>query len=101
MQLLYTGDFSRQEDRHLMAAEIPSVKPDILITVSHQTEAAPVTRHQFKLFKTILKLLLKLFYLICATLQCPLVLNVAQSSVNDNLYFVFILASNESLVEQF
>jgi len=32
--LLYTGDFSRQEDRHLMAAEIPSVKPDILITVS-------------------------------------------------------------------
>lgn len=33
LQLLYTGDFSRQEDRHLMAAEIPSVKPDILITV--------------------------------------------------------------------
>uniref|UniRef100_A0A673FRY0 Metallo-beta-lactamase domain-containing protein n=1 Tax=Sinocyclocheilus rhinocerous TaxID=307959 RepID=A0A673FRY0_9TELE len=32
--LLYTGDFSRQEDRHLMAAEIPSVKPDILITES-------------------------------------------------------------------
>lgn len=34
LQLLYTGDFSRQEDRHLMAAEIPSVKPDILIIVS-------------------------------------------------------------------
>lgn len=33
LQLLYTGDFSRQEDRHLMAAEIPSVKPDILIIV--------------------------------------------------------------------
>uniref|UniRef100_A0A3Q1GDY6 Cleavage and polyadenylation specific factor 3 n=1 Tax=Acanthochromis polyacanthus TaxID=80966 RepID=A0A3Q1GDY6_9TELE len=32
--LLYTGDFSRQEDRHLMAAEIPSVKPDILIIES-------------------------------------------------------------------
>ncbi|KAI4785239.1 hypothetical protein KUCAC02_037882, partial [Chaenocephalus aceratus] len=32
--ILYTGDFSRQEDRHLMAAEIPSVKPDILITES-------------------------------------------------------------------
>uniref|UniRef100_A0A671YR67 Cleavage and polyadenylation specificity factor subunit 3 n=1 Tax=Sparus aurata TaxID=8175 RepID=A0A671YR67_SPAAU len=31
VKLLYTGDFSRQEDRHLMAAEIPSVKPDILI----------------------------------------------------------------------
>jgi hypothetical protein len=33
-QILYTGDFSRQEDRHLMAAEIPNVKPDVLITVS-------------------------------------------------------------------
>lgn len=33
LKLLYTGDFSRQEDRHLMAAEIPSVKPDILIIV--------------------------------------------------------------------
>lgn len=37
LQLLYTGDFSRQEDRHLMAAEIPSVKPDILIIVSQKT----------------------------------------------------------------
>lgn len=36
LQLLYTGDFSRQEDRHLMAAEIPSVKPDILIIVCHK-----------------------------------------------------------------
>ncbi|XP_017158525.1 cleavage and polyadenylation specificity factor subunit 3 isoform X1 [Poecilia reticulata] len=34
VKLLYTGDFSRQEDRHLMAAEIPSVKPDILIIES-------------------------------------------------------------------
>lgn len=33
VKILYTGDFSRQEDRHLMAAEIPSVHPDILITV--------------------------------------------------------------------
>ncbi|XP_067928794.1 cleavage and polyadenylation specificity factor subunit 3-like isoform X2 [Watersipora subatra] len=31
VKTLYTGDFSRQEDRHLMAAEIPSVKPDVLI----------------------------------------------------------------------
>lgn len=36
-QLLYTGDFSRQEDRHLMAAEIPNIKPDILIIVSIST----------------------------------------------------------------
>lgn len=34
LQILYTGDFSRQEDRHLMAAEIPTVHPDVLITVS-------------------------------------------------------------------
>jgi len=34
VKVLYTGDFSRQEDRHLMAAEIPTVHPDILITES-------------------------------------------------------------------
>jgi len=31
VKILYTGDYSRREDRHLMAAEIPDVKPDILI----------------------------------------------------------------------
>ncbi|XP_059046660.1 cleavage and polyadenylation specificity factor 73-like [Achroia grisella] len=34
VKVLYTGDFSRQEDRHLMAAEIPTVQPDVLITES-------------------------------------------------------------------
>lgn len=34
VKILYTGDFSRQEDRHLMAAEIPIMRPDILITES-------------------------------------------------------------------
>uniref|UniRef100_UPI00358E2A3F cleavage and polyadenylation specificity factor subunit 3-like n=1 Tax=Myxine glutinosa TaxID=7769 RepID=UPI00358E2A3F len=34
VKVLYTGDFSRQEDRHLMAAEIPSIKPDVLIIES-------------------------------------------------------------------
>ncbi|KAJ6638439.1 Cleavage and polyadenylation specificity factor 73 [Pseudolycoriella hygida] len=34
VRILYTGDFSRQEDRHLMAAEIPTMKPDVLITES-------------------------------------------------------------------
>ena len=32
-KILYTGDFSRQEDRHLMAAEVPNIRPDVLITV--------------------------------------------------------------------
>eukprot|EP00794_Sanderia_malayensis_P017062 gene17062-18780_t len=34
VKILYTGDFSRQEDRHLMAAEIPNVAPDVLIMES-------------------------------------------------------------------
>ncbi|EDW84518.1 uncharacterized protein Dwil_GK13096 [Drosophila willistoni] len=34
IKILYTGDFSRQEDRHLMAAEVPPTKPDVLITES-------------------------------------------------------------------
>jgi len=34
VKILYTGDFSRQEDRHLSAAEIPNIRPDILITES-------------------------------------------------------------------
>ncbi|XP_044018977.1 cleavage and polyadenylation specificity factor 73-like [Aphidius gifuensis] len=34
IKILYTGDFSRQEDRHLMAAEIPNVHTDVLITES-------------------------------------------------------------------
>ena len=33
LQILYTGDFSRQEDRHLMAAEVPNLRPDVLVTV--------------------------------------------------------------------
>lgn len=31
VNILYTGDFSRQEDRHLMSAEIPTISPDVLI----------------------------------------------------------------------
>ncbi|XP_078696689.1 cleavage and polyadenylation specificity factor subunit 3-like [Branchiostoma floridae x Branchiostoma belcheri] len=31
VKILYTGDFSRQEDRHLMAAEVPAIHPDVLI----------------------------------------------------------------------
>lgn len=34
VRILYTGDFSRQEDRHLMAAETPSMNPDIVIVES-------------------------------------------------------------------
>eukprot|EP00124_Ichthyophonus_hoferi_P003251 Ihof_evm2s272 gene=Ihof_evmTU2s272 len=34
VKILYTGDYSREEDRHLMAAEIPPTRPDILIVES-------------------------------------------------------------------
>ena len=34
VRILYTGDFSRVEDRHLMAAELPTIKPDVLIIES-------------------------------------------------------------------
>jgi len=32
--VLYTGDYSMEDDRHLMAAEVPHAKPDVLITES-------------------------------------------------------------------
>ena len=34
VRVLYTGDFSREEDRHLMAAELPTIRPDVLIVES-------------------------------------------------------------------
>jgi len=34
VKVLYTGDFSREEDRHLMSAEIPNIRPDVLIVES-------------------------------------------------------------------
>ncbi|CAI5757723.1 unnamed protein product [Candida verbasci] len=34
LKILFTGDYSREENRHLHAAEIPPIKPDILITES-------------------------------------------------------------------
>lgn len=33
-RVLYTGDYSRQEDRHLKAAELPELKPHVLIVES-------------------------------------------------------------------
>uniref|UniRef100_A0A6V7QXI2 Cleavage and polyadenylation specificity factor subunit 3-I n=1 Tax=Ananas comosus var. bracteatus TaxID=296719 RepID=A0A6V7QXI2_ANACO len=34
VRVLYTGDYSREEDRHLLAAEIPQFSPDICIIES-------------------------------------------------------------------
>ena len=34
LKVLYTGDYSREEDRHLVKAEIPPIRPDVLIVES-------------------------------------------------------------------
>ncbi|KLO18365.1 Metallo-hydrolase/oxidoreductase [Schizopora paradoxa] len=34
LKILYTGDYSREEDRHLVPAEVPPVHPDVLIVES-------------------------------------------------------------------
>lgn len=34
VHVLYTGDYSMEDDRHLMAAEMPSTSPDVLIVES-------------------------------------------------------------------
>eukprot|EP00516_Mucochytrium_quahogii_P006655 CAMPEP_0203756158 /NCGR_PEP_ID=MMETSP0098-20131031/9477_1 /ASSEMBLY_ACC=CAM_ASM_000208 /TAXON_ID=96639 /ORGANISM=" , Strain NY0313808BC1" /LENGTH=730 /DNA_ID=CAMNT_0050647917 /DNA_START=150 /DNA_END=2339 /DNA_ORIENTATION=+ len=34
VRILYTGDYSREDDRHLRGAEIPSVRPDLLVVES-------------------------------------------------------------------
>ncbi|KAH3681270.1 hypothetical protein WICPIJ_007775 [Wickerhamomyces pijperi] len=34
LKILFTGDFSREESRHLNAAEVPPLKPDLLIAES-------------------------------------------------------------------
>ncbi|KAG5190345.1 cleavage and polyadenylation specificity factor subunit 3 [Tribonema minus] len=34
VHILYTGDYSMEDDRHLMAAEVPSTSPDVLIVES-------------------------------------------------------------------
>lgn len=34
INVLYTGDYSREEDRHLVGAEVPSVRPDVMICES-------------------------------------------------------------------
>ncbi|KDR80406.1 hypothetical protein GALMADRAFT_242826 [Galerina marginata CBS 339.88] len=34
LKILYTGDYSREDDRHLVKAELPPVQPDVLIVES-------------------------------------------------------------------
>lgn len=34
MKILYTGDYSREEDKHIQPAEIPNINIDVLIVES-------------------------------------------------------------------
>lgn len=59
VKILYTGDYSREEDRHLNIAEVPPEKPDILITestygtASHQPRIEKETRLTNLITKTV------------------------------------------------
>ncbi|KAK9458107.1 beta-lactamase-like protein [Dipodascopsis uninucleata] len=60
VKVLFTGDYSREEDRHLNVAEVPPEKTDIIITEStygtgmHQPRAEKETRLMNIITKTIL-----------------------------------------------
>jgi len=61
VRILYTGDFSREEDRHLMSAEIPRIKPDVLITEAtygthlHEKREEREARFTSTVFSTVTK----------------------------------------------
>ena len=44
MRLLYTGDYSRLPDRHLSAADLPEMKPDIG-AILLMSVAVSITQH--------------------------------------------------------
>ncbi|KAF8251169.1 Metallo-hydrolase/oxidoreductase [Wilcoxina mikolae CBS 423.85] len=44
LKILFTGDYSREDDRHLVCAEVPPVKPDILICESTYGTASHMPR---------------------------------------------------------
>jgi cleavage and polyadenylation specificity factor subunit 3 len=51
LKVLYTGDYSREEDRHLVCAELPPIHPEVLIVEStfgvHNLEARPEKEQRF------------------------------------------------------
>lgn len=61
LKVLFTGDYSREEDRHLNVAEVPPTKPDILITEStfgtatHEPRLEKESRMTKLIHSTILK----------------------------------------------
>lgn len=44
LKILFTGDYSREDDRHLVPAEVPPIKPDVLICESTYGTASHMPR---------------------------------------------------------
>ncbi|PVH18032.1 uncharacterized protein CXQ87_000943 [Candidozyma duobushaemuli] len=61
LKVLFTGDYSREEDRHLKVAEVPPTRPDVLITEStfgtatHEPRLEKESRLMKLIHSTILK----------------------------------------------
>lgn len=61
LKVLFTGDYSREEDRHLKVAEVPPTRPDILITEStfgtatHEPRLEKESRMMKNIHSTVLK----------------------------------------------
>lgn len=55
LKILFTGDYSREEDRHLSSAEVPHKRPDLLVTESTFGTATHIPRleREHKLTKMI------------------------------------------------
>jgi predicted metal-dependent RNase len=61
LKILFTGDYSREDDRHLVSAEVPPVKPDILICESTYGTASHMPRleKEARLMKLTTEILLR------------------------------------------
>lgn len=61
LKTLFTGDYSREDDRHLVSAEVPPVKPDILICESTYGTASHMPRleKEARLMKLTTEILLR------------------------------------------
>ncbi|KAL7270511.1 endoribonuclease ysh1 [Rhizina undulata] len=61
LKILFTGDYSREDDRHLVSAEVPPTKPDVLICESTYGTATHMPRleKEARLMKLTTEILLR------------------------------------------
>ena len=85
--MLYTGDYSMEDDRHLMAAEMPSTSPDVLIVeATYGVQARPSSFVILSL--SCLCLVLSCLVLSCFVLSC-LVLSCLCACSGWSIVFLF------------